>query len=300
VLSHAEARPAAAPPPPPRIAFPSPPPLVSLIIPTRDRAALLRLSVGSIRAKTTYPNYEIIVVDNGSREAETLALFDAWAADPVIRVLRDDRPFNYAALNNAAATKARGDLLGLVNNDVEVLEATWLEAMVSLALKPGVGCVGAKLLYPDGTLQHGGVVTGIAGVAGHRNKRARPTMRGRLDDLVSVNEVSAVTAACLLVRGSIYRAVGGLDEGAFAVAYNDVDFCLKVLAAGYRNLWTPFAVLNHHESVSRGHDLSPAAAERFNRENLELRLRWGARLLEDPYYSANLTVDAENGAIRTQ
>ena len=160
-------------------------------------------------------------------------------------------------------------MLGLVNNDVEVLDAGWLDEMVSLALDPAVGCVGAKLYYPDGRLQHGGVVTGVGGAAGHRYKRAARTERGMLDSLVTVNEVSAVTAACLVVRKAVYFEVGGLDADTFAVAYNDVDFCLKVAAAGYRNLWTPFAELNHHESVSRGRDLSPRTAERFNRENLE-------------------------------
>lgn len=275
-------------------------PLVSLIIPTRDRADLLKRAVGSIRAKTSYPSYEILVVDNGSREDDTLKLFESWSADSAIRILRDDGPFNYAALNNRAAAATRGAVLALLNNDVEVLESGWLDEMVSLALDPAIGCVGAKLYYPDGRLQHGGVVTGIGGAAGHRGKRAAPTERGMLDSLVTVNEVSAVTAACLVVRKEIYMAVGGLDQDSFAVAYNDVDFCLKVAAAGYRNLWTPFAELNHHESVSRGRDLSPRTAERFNRENSSLRLRWGDRLLDDPYHSPNLTVEAETGAIRTQ
>ena len=281
-------------------AIPVPPPLVSLIIPTRDRADLLRVAVGSIRAKTAYASYEIIVVDNGSREAETLRLFESWADDPVIRVLADPNPFNYAALNNRAVAAAKGTLVGLVNNDIEVLDDGWLGEMVGWALRPGIGCVGAKLTYPDGRLQHGGVITGIAGAAGHRCKRAARGEPGMLDELVTVNEVSAVTAACLVVRKSIYEEVGGLDAEGFAVAYNDVDFCLKVRAKGYRNLWTPFAELNHHESVSRGRDLSPRTAERFDRENLNLRLRWGQALLDDPYYSPNLTADAESGAIRTQ
>ena len=276
------------------------PPLVSLIVPTRDHADLLKMAVGSIRGKTSYRPYEIIVVDNGSREDDTQKLFESWAADPAIRILRHQGPFNYAALNNRAAAAARGSILGLVNNDVEVRDGSWLDEMVSLALGPGIGCVGAKLFYPDGRLQHGGVVTGVGGAAGHRHKRAARTDPGVLDSLVTVNEVSAVTAACLLVRTDIYHEVGGLDETAFAVAYNDVDFCLKVAAAGYRNLWTPFAELNHHESVSRGRDLSPRMAERFNRENLDLRLRWGDRLLHDPYYSPNLTSESESGAIRTQ
>ena len=298
VLSHGRSPPKAAPIPATHSA--SEWPLVSLIVPTRDRADLLRLSVGSILAKTAYPHLEIIVVDNGSREPETLRLFEEWSGDVRIRVLPDPSPFNYAALNNRAVAAANGTMVGLINNDIEVLDPSWLDEMVGWALRPGVGCVGAKLFYPDGRLQHGGVVTGIAGAAGHRCKRAPRGAAGMLDELLTVNEVSAVTAACLLVRKAIYLDVGGLDEAAFAVAYNDVDFCLKVLRAGYRNLWTPFATLLHHESVSRGRDLSPATAERFNRENLALRLRWADRLLADPYYSPNLTLDAETGAIRTQ
>ena len=287
--------------PHPRLAYePEARPLVSLIVPTRDRADLLRVSIGSIRSKTAYPAFEIIVVDNGSREDETFRLFESWAGDAAIRVIRDDAPFNYARLNNSAAAAARGALLGLVNNDVEVRDASWLDEMVGLASQPGIGCVGAKLWYPDARLQHGGVVTGIAGAAGHRHKRAARGDRGQLDCLVTVNEVSAVTAACLVVRKAVYDEVGGLDEHRFAVAYNDVDFCLKVATAGYRNLWTPFAELVHHESVSRGRDLSPRTAERFIRETANLKLRWGNRLLADPYYSPNLTLDAENGATRVQ
>ncbi len=285
----------------PRIVYATPgQPLVSLIVPTRDRADLLRVAIGSLRAKTAYATYEILLVDNGSREDETFKLFESWAGDAAIRVIRDEAPFNYARLNNIAVAQARGTLLGLLNNDVEITDAHWLDEMVGLALQPGIGCVGAKLWYPDGRLQHGGVVTGVAGAAGHRHKRAARGDRGQLDALATVNEVSAVTAACLVVKSSIYREVGGLDEERFAVAYNDVDFCLRVAAAGYRNLWTPFAELVHHESVSRGRDLSPRTAERFIRETANLKLRWGDRLLDDPYYSPNLTLDAENGATRVQ
>ncbi len=287
--------------PDPRVAFTfDEKPLVTLIVPTRDRADLLRLSVGSILAKTAYRRFEIVVVDNGSVEDDTFKLFDGWAADPRVRVLRDPGPFNYARLNNVAAKAAKGTLLGLVNNDVEVTDAHWLEEMAGWAAQPGIGCVGAKLWYPDGRLQHGGVVVGVAGAAGHRHKRAGKADRGGRDDLVTVNEVSAVTAACLVVKRAVYEEVGGLDEARFAVGYNDVDFCLKVATAGYRNLWTPFAEMVHHESLSRGRDLSPKTAERFNREVAALRETWGERLLDDPYSSPNLTVDAEDGSTRVQ
>ncbi len=287
--------------PDPRVSFaPDDKPLVTLIMPTRDRSDLLRTAVGTILGKTAYRRFEIVVVDNGSVEDDTFKLFDSWVGEARVRVLRDPGPFNYARLNNAAAATARGTLLGLVNNDVEATDAHWLEEMVGWAVQPGIGCVGAKLWYPDGRLQHGGVVVGVAGAAGHRHKRAARTDRGARDDLVTVNEVSAVTAACLVVRKSIYDEVGGLDEARFAVGYNDVDFCLKVATAGYRNLWTPFAEMVHHESVSRGRDLSPRTAERFNREVAALKEKWGERLLDDPYGSPNLTVDAEDGTFRVQ
>ncbi len=287
--------------PDPRVAFsPDDKPLVTLIIPTRDRADLLRTSVGTILAKTGYRRFEIVVVDNGSVEDDTFKLFDSWVGEARVRVLRDPGPFNYARLNNVAAATAKGTLLGLVNNDVEATDAHWLEEMVGWAMQPGIGCVGAKLWYPDGRLQHGGVVVGVAGAAGHRHKRAARADRGARDDLVTVNEVSAVTAACLVVKTSIYDEVGGLDEARFAVGYNDVDFCLKVAEAGYRNLWTPFAEMVHHESLSRGRDLRPRTAERFNREVAALKEKWGERLLDDPYGSPNLTVDAEDGTIRVQ
>ena len=287
--------------PDPRVSFAlDDKPLVTLIVPTRDRADLLRLSVGSILQKTAYRRFEIVVVDNGSVEDDTFKLFDSWLGEPRVRVLRDAGAFNYARLNNVAARSAKGTMLALVNNDVEVTDVHWLEEMVGWATQPGVGCVGAKLWYPDGRLQHGGVVVGVAGAAGHRHKRAGRADRGGRDDLVTVNEVSAVTAACLVVRRAVYDEVGGLDEARFAVAYNDVDFCLKVAAAGYRNLWTPFAELVHHESLSRGRDLSPRTAERFNREVATLRTVWGERLLDDPYGSPNLTVDGEDGSTRVQ
>lgn len=287
--------------PDPRVAFtPDEKPLVTLIIPTRDRADLLRTAVGSILGKTVYRRFEIVVVDNGSVEDDTFKLFESWVGDARIRVMRDAGAFNYARLNNAAAASAKGTLIGLVNNDVEVTDAHWLEEMVGWAVQHGVGCVGAKLSYPDGRLQHGGVVVGVAGAAGHRHKRAARGHRGGRDDLVTVNEVSAVTAACLVVKKAVYDEVGGLDEARFAVGYNDVDFCLKVATAGYRNLWTPFAELVHHESVSRGRDLSPRTADRFNREVAALRQAWGDRLLDDPYGSPNLTMDAEDGSVRVQ
>jgi GT2 family glycosyltransferase len=276
---------------------PEPPPRVTILIPTRDGGAILDRCLASLVALTDYAAFEVVIIDNGSAAPETLALLKAWPRrDGRIRVLRDDRPFNFAALNNAAAATARGDLLCLLNDDIEILEPGWLTEMVSLAVRPEIGCVGAKLLYPDGTLQHGGVVLGIGGVAGHAFKHAPAGDPGRFWHLGLRRTVSAVTAACLVVRAPVYAEVGGLDE-TLAVAFNDVDFCLKVREAGYRNVWTPFATLKHHESLSRGAETTPEKQARFTREVETMRRRWGAALDSDPFYSPNLTLEREDQSL---
>jgi O-antigen biosynthesis protein len=272
-------------------------PRVSLIVPTRDNAGMLATCIHSIRSQTRYDNYEILIIDNGSVEESTKSIFAALRSDPAIRVLPRPEPFNFSRLNNSAAREATGTILGLINNDIEVQREDWLDEMVALAMRPEAGCVGAKLLYPDGRIQHGGVVLGLYGVAGHAHRFARADDPGYLDRLRAVQNVSAVTAACLLVRKELFDAVGGLDE-ALAVAFNDVDFCLKVRDAGYLNLWTPFAELIHHESVSRGRDLTPAKAKRFADEYAIMQRRWGEQLLNDPYYSPHLTYDAEDFSLR--
>jgi O-antigen biosynthesis protein len=276
---------------------PSPAPRVSLIIPTRDGADVLATCIRSIRSRTTYDNYEIIIVDNGSIEEATKKLFDALRTDPAIRILPRPEPFNFSRLNNAAAREATGAILGLVNNDIEVTQGEWLSEMVALATQPDAGCIGARLLYPDGRLQHAGVVVGLGGVAGHAYRFAPGSDPGYLGRQHAVHEVGAVTAACLLIRRKAFEAVNGLDEE-LTVAFNDVDFCLRVRAAGYRNLFTPFAQLIHHESVSRGRDLTPAKAKRFAGEFAMMRRRWGAGLLHDPYYSPHLTYDLEDFSLR--
>jgi GT2 family glycosyltransferase len=277
--------------------IPDPPPRVSLIIPTRDGADVLATCIRSIRSLTGYPDYEIIIVDNGSVQDATKRLFAEFAADPAIKILSRPEPFNFSRLNNAAAGEATGSILALINNDIEVTDESWLGEMVALAVEPKTGCVGAKLLYPDGRLQHAGVVIGLGGVAGHAHRFARGDDPGYLGRLRAVHEVSAVTAACLVIRRAVFDAVGGLDEG-LTVAFNDVDFCLKVRAAGYLNLWTPFAELIHHESISRGRDLTPAKAKRFADEYATMQRRWGAQLLNDPYYSPHLTYDREDHSLR--
>jgi GT2 family glycosyltransferase len=283
--------------PRPATHLPTPQPRVSIIIPTRDGADLLRACVRSIRSLTSYENYEILVVDNGSVEAATKQLFVELTADPSIRVLSRPGPFNFSGLNNSAVRETTGSIIGLVNNDIEVTHGEWLGEMVALAARPETGCVGAKLLYPDGRIQHAGVVLGLRGIAGHAYRFAPADEPGYLGSLRMPHNVSAVTAACLLVRRDVYDQVGGLDES-LTVAFNDVDFCLRVAAAGYLNLWTPFAALIHHESVSRGRDLTAAKARRFADEHAIMQRRWGAALLDDPYYSPHLTRDAEDFSLR--
>jgi len=273
-----------------RYALPAQPPRVTLIIPTRNMLRLLRTCITTILEKTTYPNYEILIVDNGSDDPAALTYFELLQSDRRVRVLRDDRPFNYSSLNNRAVREAQGELVALVNNDIEVIHGDWLSEMVSVALQPGVGAVGARLWYPNDTLQHGGVILGLDGVAGHSHWGSRKPSTGYFQRAGVRQALSAVTAACLVIRKSTFLEVGGLDEENLKIAFNDVDFCLRVLKAGYRNVWTPFAELYHHESASRGYEDTPDKKERFAREVLTMQRRWNDILSNDPAYSPNLSL----------
>jgi GT2 family glycosyltransferase len=266
-------------------------PRVSLIIPTRDQVELLRTCISSIFDKTDYPDFEVLIVDNQSSEPATLEYFAELAAEPRVKVVPYDAPFNYSAINNHAAALASGQILGLVNNDIEVESAGWLQEMVSQAVREDVGAVGAMLLYPNDTIQHAGVIVGLHGIAGHVYAGLPRNHPGQMGRALLVQEMSAVTAACLLVRKSVFDQVGGLDEG-LSVAFNDIDFCLRVRARGYRNLWTPHAVLYHHESASRGSEDTPEKQARFNAEIDFMQSRWGDLLLRDPSYNPNLSLGA--------
>jgi len=265
-------------------------PLVSLIIPTRNAHALVKQCIDSIRALTTYKHYELILVDNGSDDPESLAYFSSLEHQPGITVLRDDGPFNYSALNNRAVKHASGELVGLINNDIEVITPQWLEEMVSIALQPGVGAVGARLWFADDRLQHGGVILGVGGIANHSHKFLPKGEYGYFGRAGLTQSLSAVTGACLIIRKSIYEEVGGLDEVHLKIAFNDVDFCLRVQEAGYTNVWTPVAELYHHESATRGLEDTPEKQERFSQEVRFMTERWPA-INKDMAYNPNLTLD---------
>ena len=272
--------------------LPKPAPLVSCIIPTRNRHKLLKTCMNGLLHKTDYQNLEFIIVDNGSDEPETLALFKAlMKADTRIRILPLPGPFNYSKLNNEAVRQSRGSIVALLNNDLEMIEPGWLEEMVALALRKDVGAVGAKLLYPNGKIQHAGVFVGARGTAGHCWHGYPGKTIGYFANAVLTRAVSAVTAACLVVEKSKFTEVGGFDEENLPVAYNDVDFCLRLMEKGYRNVWTPFAKLIHHESVSRGKEDTIAKQLRSKREVAYFRKRWHDITNNDPYYNPNLTLE---------
>ena len=277
-----------------RYVLPDPMPLVSLIILTRNGLQFLQRCIESILKKTTYPNYEILVIDNASDDPAIYRYFKEIEADARIRVVRDDRPFNFSVLNNAAVKLVRGEVVGLLNNDLEVISPEWLSEMVSHALRPGMGAVGARLWYPNNTLQHGGVVIGLGGVAGHSHKHLPQKMPGYFWRANLIQNYSAITAACLVIRKSVFEKVGGLNEADLQVAFGDVDFCLRVREAGYRNIWTPYAELYHHESATRGHENTPEKQKRFVKEVTYMKQQWGDTLLRDPAYSPNLTLDHED------
>lgn len=279
-----------------RYQLPDPSPLVSLVIPTRNCMELIRCCVTSILERTTYPNYEILIIDNGSDDEEAVVYLDMLRTDQRhrVRILRDDGPFNYSALNNKAIKVANGEIIGLINNDIEVISPGWLEEMVSIAVQPGVGAVGARLWYRNDTLQHGGVILGIYGGIGHAHRWLTRGQAGYHGRAQATQSFSAVTGACLLLRKTLYQQVGGLDEENLAVAYSDVDLCLKLGAAGFRNIWTPFAELYHSESASRGRDDTPQKQARHNRELGFMWSKWADVMRNDPAYNPNLSLSRED------
>jgi glycosyltransferase involved in cell wall biosynthesis len=270
---------------------PEPAPLVSLIVPTKNAAHLLRPCLDGLLHRTDYANFEIIVIDHESDEQETIALLQEAARDPRVRVMPYQGEFNYSDMNNKAVALARGELIGLVNNDIDVIAPDWLTEMVSLAIRPENGAVGAKLLYPDGRVQHAGVIVGLGGGAGHIFATAQGNEPGYFGCLQLTSNFTAVTGACLVVRKSLFQEVGGLNAVDLKVAFNDVDLCLKIAARGYLNVWTPHALLYHHESPSRGLDHEdPVKNARSQREVAYVRSQWGQVLDNDPFFNPNFSV----------
>jgi GT2 family glycosyltransferase len=263
---------------------------VSLIIPTRDRVQLLQRCIASIRRHTRWPGLEIIVVDNDSAEPATHKYLRSIAKQGV-RVLSHRGAFNFAAMNNEAVRAARGSIVGLINNDIEALHEGWLEEIVGQLMRPGVGVVGAKLLWPNGMVQHGGVALGMGNGASHFGNRLADGDWGDYGRNQLLQQVSAVTAACLFIRRKDYLDAGGMDALAFPVNFNDVDLCLKMRARGQSVVWTPHARLLHAESASRGKEEAPSARARVAREIDNLRTRWGHVLLKDPAYHPSLNLD---------
>ena len=275
--------------------LPDPAPRVAVIVPTRDAAELVRTVARGVLHETDYPAIELLVADNGSTEPATLALFAELRRDPRVRILPVPGPFNFSAINNRAVEATDAPILCFLNNDIEVTEPGWLREMVAQCLADRVGAVGAKLLYPDGHVQHAGIVLGIGApggiaVAGHAQIGSVSTARGYFGRLATAHDVSAVTAACAVVRREAFEAVGGFDETDLAVAFNDVDLCLKLGRAGWRIVWTPWATLTHHESATRGSDVAPEKLVRFHGEIRVMIERWGAALRRDPHYNPNLSL----------
>lgn len=271
-----------------RYTLPLPVPRVTMIMPTRD-GRYLRAAVDSLYRHTDYPSWQLLIVDNGSEQPETLAYLAELAASGRAQVLRDDRPFNYSALNNVAAATVDADILLFINDDIEATHGDWLREMVSHAQRPEIGAVGAMLRYPDGSIQHAGVLL-IGGLANHAHLGLPKDGEGYFGRDRLIANFAAVTGACLALERRKFELIGGFDEQ-LAVAFNDVDLCLRLGQQGFRNLWTPYSELIHHESVSRGQDSSPEKRIRFQAEVAFMKKRWRTQLLQDHAYNPNLSYE---------
>lgn len=267
-------------------------PLLSIIIPNCDHKNDLEKCVSSILEKSTYPNYEIIIVENGSTQADIFEYYKQLSAHPNICVAEYTEPFNYSAVNNFGVSKARGEYIILLNNDTEIITPQWMEELFMYAQRPNVGAVGAKLYYPDNTIQHAGIVLGLGahGIAGHSHYRLSKEYLGYMGKLYYAQNVSAVTGACMMVRRSLFEEVGGLDES-LKIAFNDVDLCLKLREKGYLVVFTPYAELYHYESKTRGLEDTEEKKTRFNDECRKFRKKWKTLLdAGDPYYNPNFSL----------
>lgn len=265
-------------------------PLISILIPNKDHSDDLKKCIHSILDRSTYKNIEIVVVENNSTESKTFAYYEELEKNPIVKVVTWKEAFNYSAINNYGAGFCSGEYLLLLNNDVEVITPNWIEEMLMFAQRKDVGAVGARLLYPDGTLQHGGIILGLGGIAGHAQFGIDREDPGYASRISFAQDLSACTAACLLVRKELFDQIDGFDEG-LAVAFNDVDFCLRIREKGYLIICTPYAELYHYESKSRGYEDTPEKQQRFQEEIALMKARWGDALEHDPYYNPNLTLE---------
>jgi len=261
-----------------------------MIIATRDHHDLLKRIVKDILKRTDYSPLELWIADNNSTDPYTVAYLDKIARKDNVHVITYEKPFNYSAINNLAVRKGQGDVICFLNNDIQIQSSDWLKEMVSFAWQDNVGAVGAKLLYPNNNIQHAGVVLGMSsGVADHPFRHLSQSLPGYHNRAQVIQEFSAVTAACMVMRRTIFNEIGGFDEENLGVAYNDIDLCLRVREKGYQIVWTPYAKLLHLESASRGSDQD--TRDRFQREFLHMKSKWGNVLLNDPFYNPNLSLD---------
>ena len=271
---------------------------VDIIIPSKDQVEVLRRCIDSIVLKTRHPHYRIVVVDNNSREDATFAYYEELSKNKKVVLLRYEKPFNFSAINNYAVSRTESEYILFLNNDTQVLSANWLQEMLGLAQRDEVGAVGAQLYYPNETVQHAGIIMGIGGVAGHSHKYFLRNEHGYFGRIKITQNLSGVTAACLLTKRKVFEEVGGFEEE-LSHAFNDVDLCLKMRQKGYLVVYTPFVELYHYESVSRGYENSPEKKARFNKEIAFCQAKW-QDVLEagDPYYNPNLTLEREDFSLR--
>ena len=275
-------------------------PLVSIIIPNKDQAETLEQCLRSIREKSTYRNIEILIVENNSVEEQTFACYRKLEQGEKIRILHWKEGFNFSAINNFAVREARGEYLLFLNNDIEVITPSWIEELLGNCQRPEVGAVGGKLYYPDGTIQHAGIIVGLGGIAGHAFLNMPGSRSGYLHKASIQMDYSAVTAACMMIKRSVFEQIHGFEEK-LTVAFNDVDLCLRVCQAGYLVVYNPHVEMYHYESKSRGAEDSKEKVRRFQNEIEFMRTRWIDLLKKgDPYYNENLTLSKWNYSLRAK
>jgi GT2 family glycosyltransferase len=265
-------------------------PEVSIVIPTRNRAHLLAACTRGLKEKTDYPSFNVVIVDNGSRQPRARALLEKLRADPGYRVLDRPEPFNYAKLSNDGARVTDSPMLVFLNNDIQMIDANWLKTLVRLAMKPRVGVVGAKLLFPNRKIQHAGIVLGMGGISGHIYRRRRGRVDGYLQQVATTREMAAVTGACIAIERSKFEAVGGFDAKNLPVDLNDIDLCLRVAERGWTNVWAADAVLIHMQSASRGIERNPF--DQYRQERSYFINRWVEAIRDDPYFHPGFSLSA--------